>query len=352
MRRRSTSPASTSRARDCAQLDTRALRSASSCARSNHSAAVRPLPSHHVRLLEQRRIVHERTDPAPPQLDRRRRMAGAGRKRSRVTVVVDVALVLRQPVDKLQRRVAERARQHRGHVSGAVAGQAVELLERAGQPGGAPQAHPEHAGQERERQRDHAHVPHPLDHPAGVVVAGGARGGAGREHDRRRRAGAEHRRQRAPRHRGPPPPVDREHDDDPDRDEHDRDLLGPAQRVGDAGRPARGQERRRARLAADGMDERLVHERHVLIGEHHPRQPPRHGDDVGGDHQRAFDAAFEPPAGERQREVREHAAHSHDDASPIVCATVLESLQRSPATSQARPAANISQPMRGSAGPT
>ena len=109
-RRRSAVPASTIRARDARSSSTRARSCACSRSFSIDEPGGRGDRADQLRVVAQRAVVHDRADGAALALHAGERAGGIvlGGQRRRAAVRVDPAALVLQPVDDLQRAVAER----------------------------------------------------------------------------------------------------------------------------------------------------------------------------------------------------------------------------------------------------
>ena len=180
-----------------------------------------------VRLVGERRVVHERRDPSPVALDRRHRPVVRGdRLRDIPALGVDPALAVAEPVDDLQRGVVQ------GIGDGVAERDARVQREQHATRRGAVEAGAQHAGEEREgdrRERDQEEHPHDRVRPRRNLIGDDGRDQENQSQRARDVHGPERPSLRA---RRPPPPLG-EDDDDPHEDDahHDRPGEDDACRV-------------------------------------------------------------------------------------------------------------------------
>ena len=183
-------------------------------------------------IVEERRVMDESCEALPVVLEHRDGARGLGLRDERVSVGIDVALLLGQPESELERGIAERARDRVTNLRGSR--QRPELDHQLGH-GRAVQPRAQEAGEEGERDRSGRNDHHPAEQAPGRISGGDTEpDGEGGEEKPESDSCPAHGGDRAP-GRGcrTAPPSDekterRQHDRQVDRDSHELQPLGYA----------------------------------------------------------------------------------------------------------------------------
>ena len=328
-RRRSSSPAWTSRARDARSSTMRARNSASRRWFSSSSAVAAPA-ARTVSSSARRRRGRSPRSAAPSRSTsvtaRSDGSAAAGAPR-----LVDVAALLGHPVGEAQRRVSERGRERRAQIGRA--GRSDSRATRLRTPRACGDVRACEAGQERERR--HGEREERQRHERRRLGRD-----VGEDQQQRDRPGAEQRREAAALRRSRGPPARDQHAHDQQAEGHHHGRAGGEQDLAET-LVVRDQQR------VLGARPVAVREHVGLADQHSGHRRERH-EDIGGDHDGALAGAGQPPRREAEQHVREHRPPQRAEHDPEREQPRVRRRRPSGASSHAKPSRIIKAPNRDS----